>query len=70
VLHCDNNQLTSLPKLPDGLKELDCSYNQLPSLPELPDGLEELDCSNNPFRKEAIEKIKSHPNYDPKNWRF
>jgi len=40
VLRCNNNHfLSSLPKLPDGLKELDCSYNQLTSLPELPDGL-------------------------------
>jgi hypothetical protein len=48
VLRCNNNHfLSSLPKLPNGLKELDCSYNQLTSLPELPDSLEVLNCSGN-----------------------
>ena len=29
-LYCHNNQLTSLPDLPDTLKELYCANNQLP----------------------------------------
>jgi Leucine-rich repeat (LRR) protein len=50
VLYCHNNELTSLPELPDGLKELICEGNLL--------------------TKETIERIKSHPNYDPYFWTF
>jgi Leucine-rich repeat (LRR) protein len=41
VLHCPDNQLTSLPnQLPDSLTILDCCNNQLTSLPDpLPAGL-------------------------------
>jgi Leucine-rich repeat (LRR) protein len=41
------NQLTSLPKLPDSLRELRCHNNKLTSLPKLPNLLRELECSNN-----------------------
>ena len=34
-LSCNNNQLTSLPNLPD-LVYLNCSRNQLTSLPDFP----------------------------------
>jgi Leucine-rich repeat (LRR) protein len=70
VLYCDSNSLESLPTLPASLKVLDCSFNQLESLPELPDSLEVLWCNENPLTKETIEKIKSHPNYNPKSWTF
>jgi len=71
VLDCRNNQLKSLPeKLPASLKVLDCHFNQLKSLPKLPDSLEVLWCNENPLTKETIEKIKSHPNYNPKSWTF
>ena len=46
VLNCSNNQLTSLPTLPQSLEVLNCSNNQLTSLPTLPQSLEVLQCSN------------------------
>ena len=46
-LRCYNNQLTSLPQLPESLEWLFCYNNQLTSLPKLPEGLEELHCYNN-----------------------
>ena len=48
-LHCENNQLTSLPDhLPDSLIVLYCENNQLTSLPDhLPNSLENLCCDNN-----------------------
>jgi Leucine-rich repeat (LRR) protein len=69
-LNCSKNQLQSLPELPDSLKELYCSQNKLTSLPKLPDGLKELWCHDNPLSKETIKRIKSHPNYNPKTWKF
>ena len=39
--------LSSLPKLPDLLTELDCSNNQLTSLSELPNSLTKLWCDKN-----------------------
>lgn len=46
-LYCSNNQLISLPKLPDTLIKLNCWDNQLSSLPKLPDTLETFECSHN-----------------------
>ena len=69
-LDCSFNQLTSLPELPDGLEILSCDSNQLTSLPELPNGLKELYCYFNQLSPETIQRIKSHPNYDPLNWKF
>ena len=46
-LICSNNQLTSLPTLPQKLEIFNCYDNQLTSLPTLPQNLEELYCSNN-----------------------
>jgi len=69
-LDCSNNQLTSLPKLPDGLETFHCpKNNKLISLPELPKTLKDLDCSGCPLADEAIQKIKSHLNYNL-NWRI
>ena len=36
-LSCKNNELTSLPELPNSLETLDCRNNQLLSLPKLPE---------------------------------
>ena len=47
VLYCDNNELTSLPNLPENLIELYCGNNQLTSLHTLPKNLEVLYCSDN-----------------------
>ena len=47
ILRCSNNQLTSLPSLPQNLNILYCFNNQLTSLPSLPQNLITLDCSNN-----------------------
>ena len=38
-LNCSNNQLTSLPTLPQNLEILYCFNNQLTSLPTLPQNL-------------------------------
>ena len=46
-LNCYNNQLTTLPELPESLAILNCSSNQLTSLPEMPVGLIDLMCQNN-----------------------
>ena len=46
-LFCDNNQLTSLPEIPEGLEVLYCNNNRLLALPALPNSLESLNCSNN-----------------------
>ena len=46
-LFCHNNNLTSLPVLPDNLKELNCYNNNLTSLPVLPENLKVLCCSDN-----------------------
>ena len=47
ILYCTNNQLTSLPTLPQNLKILNCYNNQLTSLPDLPQNLKELYCFYN-----------------------
>ena len=47
VLNCSNNQLTSLPTLPQSLEVLQCSLNKLTSLPTLPQNLKYLICSDN-----------------------
>jgi len=46
-LNCSNNQLTSLPTLPQNLQILFCTNNQLTSLPTLPQNLQTLYCYNN-----------------------
>ena len=46
-LHCDYNNLTSLPILPKKLKELYCGFNKLSLLPVLPENLIVLGCSHN-----------------------
>ena len=46
-LYCSNNQLTSLPTLPQTLEELGCYNNQITSLPTLPQNLQKLYCYNN-----------------------
>lgn len=44
---CNDNKLTALPKLPEGLRELACGGNQLTTLPTLPNTLTELRCGQN-----------------------
>ncbi len=46
-LHCESNQLSNLPLLPNSLIHLTCANNQLNSLPVLPDNLVELICYDN-----------------------
>jgi Leucine-rich repeat (LRR) protein len=46
-LYCRNNQLNSLPNLPNSLQILWCSNNQLSSLPNLPNSLQYLYCEIN-----------------------
>jgi len=46
-IHCANNELTTLPKLPNSLEDLWCGYNNLTTLPELPNNLMHLDCYYN-----------------------
>ena len=47
VLICYDNQLTSLPTLPQNLKILNCSNNQLTSLPTLPKNIKIVYCYHN-----------------------
>ncbi|EGM9061604.1 E3 ubiquitin--protein ligase [Salmonella enterica] len=47
ILFIPDNNLTSLPALPSGLRELSVSYNQLTSLPPLPSELWKLSVFNN-----------------------
>ncbi|EAV6589572.1 E3 ubiquitin--protein ligase, partial [Salmonella enterica] len=47
ILFIPDNNLTSLPALPSGLRELSVSYNQLTRLPPLPSGLWKLSVFNN-----------------------
>ena len=47
ILDCSNNQLTSLPTLPQNLKTLYCYNNPLTLLPTLPQNLKILDCFYN-----------------------
>jgi len=61
-IHCDHNELTTLPKLPNNLEKLCCSYNQLTMLPKLPNSLEELRCYYNqltllPELPNSLEKL-------------
>jgi Leucine-rich repeat (LRR) protein len=47
-LNCGNNMISSLPKLPLTLQELNCKVNHLDSLPStLPTGLKALYCQQN-----------------------
>ena len=46
-LACWDNQLTSLPELPQSLTHLGCSQNELTSLPELPESLTFLNVDYN-----------------------
>jgi Leucine-rich repeat (LRR) protein len=49
ILYCDDNNLISLPPLPESLRLLSCLHNKLRSLPPLPQTLEYLLCSYNPL---------------------
>lgn len=46
-LDCSNNQLTSLPTLPNSISTLDVRNNQLTTLPALPTALFKFDCLYN-----------------------
>ncbi|MBK9800370.1 MAG: T9SS type A sorting domain-containing protein [Bacteroidetes bacterium] len=48
-LHCQVNQLTSLPVLPITLKRLDCQQNQLTQLPIIPGYMEVANWTYNPI---------------------
>ena len=48
-IECYNNNLSSLPQLPNSLKILWCSDNNLSSLPQLPNSLEDLYWNDNPI---------------------
>ena len=47
MLNCEYNQLTTLPRLPSTLINLDCHDNQLTSFYSIPGSLLGLDCYNN-----------------------
>ncbi len=48
-LYCDDNPLTNLSSLPDGLLSLVCGSSNLTSLPTLPTGLTDLDFTSAPI---------------------
>ncbi len=64
-IYCRYNNLSSLPQLPNSLKELFCAYNNLKELPELPNSLEYLQYHNNPI----CEYIKKYFDDDWKQYR-
>ena len=47
ILHLDNQNLSTLPTLPEGLEILHCYSNNLSTLPTLPEGLKTLCCDDN-----------------------
>lgn len=47
TIYCDENNLTTLPVLPDTIEYLSCTHNQITSLPELPQSLRALGCTDN-----------------------
>jgi Leucine-rich repeat (LRR) protein len=61
---CSYNKLTSLPILPQNLKELNCVDNQLSFLPTLPQNVENFNYSSNPIYKivndNSLIKIKQN----------
>ena len=66
-LYCYDNQLTSLPTLPQNLEILHCFCNQLTYLPTLPQNLEILYCDNNqltylPTLPQNLEKLHCFDN--------
>jgi len=67
VLECFNNQLTSLPSLPNSIRVLQCDFNQLMNLSPLPSSLEVLWCTNNqltnlPALPNSIVELRCHAN--------
>jgi len=66
-LLCENNNLTELPPLPEGLKLLYCNNNQLTSLPVLPASLEDLNCSFNQLTTLPVLQSQEPP--EPENIR-
>jgi len=66
-LYCYDNELTSLPTLPQNLEKLYCENNQLTSLPTLPENLKELNCSMNdltsiPSLPQNLKELYCHNN--------
>jgi hypothetical protein len=57
-IDCSSNNLTQLPKLPNGLLVLWCENNQLEILPELPICLKELYCYRNQLK--SIPKLATN----------
>lgn len=50
-LYCQNNNLKTLPELPDTLEELICFGNKLVELPKLPPNLKTLYCNCNQLKE-------------------
>jgi len=66
-LYCGNNNLTSLPVLPEKLERLYCYENNLISLPILPENLERLYCEYNqltslPVLPKNLKELYCHNN--------
>ena len=59
ILICHSNILTTLPTLPESLRELYCQFNALTSLPTLPQNLKRLVCHTNQLAAlpETLEKL-------------
>lgn len=56
-LWCENNKITTLPKLPFTLHILNCSNNCLTEFPELPQNINSLDISYNKLKKIPVNLI-------------
>lgn len=66
-LYCEDNQLISLPELPNTLILINCYNNELTSLPALPDSLEILYCYNNeltslPELPDSLQRLRCNTN--------
>jgi Leucine-rich repeat (LRR) protein len=67
TFYCSNNQLTSLPTLPQNLERLYCSNNKLTSLSTLPQNLKLLHCHFNylptlPTLPQNLERLQCSSN--------
>ena len=56
ILHCEYNNIKSIPRLSDTLVELHCDMNELKKLPHLPATLKELSCAGNRIKR--LPKLK------------
>ena len=57
-VYCDNNKLSTLPKLPYTLNTIQCSHNNITEFPELPSNINNVDISHNALKSIPKELYK------------